>query len=106
MSTYIPRPNSATLWPNDYKRTEQHPDKRGTILLEREFLRQMLTKTTGQPTVAIQISGWTRVANGKDCWYIEASEPYVKPEVPVAPVQAAPRPAPRQDPVDDSDIPF
>ena len=104
MSTYIPKPNSATLWPNVYKRIEQHPDKRGTILLEREFLRQMLAKTTGQPTVAIQISGWARVANGKDCLYIEASEPYAKPDA--APVQAAPRPAPRPDPVDDSDIPF
>ena len=106
MSAYIPRPNSATLWPNDYKRTEQHPDKRGTILLEREFLRQMLAKTTEQPTVAIQIAGWARIANGKDCWYIEASEPYVKPDAPATPVQAAPRPTPRPDLVDDSDVPF
>ena len=103
MSTYIPKPNTGTLWPNEYKRTEQHPDKRGDLVLDREFLRQMLTKTTGQPTVTIQISGWVKVFNGKDCLSMQASEPYVRPDVPV---QAAPRPVPRPDPVDDSDIPF
>jgi hypothetical protein len=101
MSTYIPKPNTGTLWPNDYKRTEQHPDKRGDLVLDREFLRQMLSKTTGQSTVTIQISGWSKVINGKDCLSMQASEPYVKPDAP-----AAPRSAPRPDPVDDSDIPF
>ena len=103
MSTYIPKPNTGTLWPNEYKRTEQHPDKRGDLVLDREFLRQMLTKTTGQPTVTIQISGWVKVFNGKDCLSMQASEPYVRPDVPV---QAAPRSTPRPDPVDDSEIPF
>ncbi len=104
MSTYIPKPNTGTLWPNDYKRTEQHPDKRGDLVLDRELLRLMLSKTTGQPTVTMQISGWIKVINGKDCLSIQASEPYVKPDA--APSTAAPRPAPRPDPVDDSDIPF
>jgi len=72
-------------------------------VLDREFLRQMLTKTTGQSTVTIQISGWSKLINGKDCLSMQASEPYVKPD---APVQAAPRSTPRPDPVDDSEIPF
>lgn len=100
MNTYVPKPNTGTLWPNDYKRTEQHPDKRGDLVLDREFLRQMLTKTTGQPTVKIQLSGWIKVINGKDCLSVQASEPYVKPDA--EPV----RKAPAQQPVDDSDIPF
>jgi hypothetical protein len=61
----------------------------------------MLTKTTGQSTVTIQVSGWIKVINGKDCLSMQASEPYVKPD---APVQAAPRPAPQQ--INDEDIPF
>jgi len=48
--------------------------------------------------VTIQISGWSKVINGKDCLSIQASEPYVKPDA------APPKPAPQQ--INDEDIPF
>lgn len=89
---YTPKPNTGTLWPNEYKKAENQPDKRGDLLLDRALLKLLMSKTNDD-LIKITISGWTRVINGKDCLSIAAAEPYVKP---------AYKPAPE----DDSDIPF
>lgn len=89
---YTPKPNTGTLWPNEYKKSENQPDKRGDLLLDRGLLKQLMSKTDDD-LIKITISGWTRVINGKDCLSIAAAEPYVKP-------------AYKAVPEDDSDVPF
>lgn len=89
---YTPKPNTGTLWPNEYKKSENQPDKRGDLLLDRALLKLLMSKTDDD-LIKITISGWTRVINGKDCLSIAAAEPYVKPAY--KPVQE-----------DDSDVPF
>jgi hypothetical protein len=34
MSNYTPKPNNGSLWPNDKKTEEKHPDRTGSIMLE------------------------------------------------------------------------
>lgn len=89
--SYTPKPNTGTLWPNEYKKAENQPDKRGDLLLDRSLLKLLMSKTDGD-LIKITVSGWTRVINGKDCLSIAASEPYVKPVKSVLD--------------DDSDMPF
>lgn len=76
---YEPKPNSGTLWPNDYKKQDSHPDLKGDLHLDRDLLNALMIKN---PTglVKITVAGWKKNINGKDVLSLSASEPYVKPE--------------------------
>ena len=75
---YEPKPNSGTLWPNDYKKTDAHPDLKGDVFMDRDLLNSLMIK---QPDglVKISIAGWKKNFNGKEVVSISASAPYVKP---------------------------
>lgn len=77
--SYIPKPNTGTLWPNDRKAGPSHPDVRGDVFLDRAFLKDMMNKSSDD-LVKIQIAGWNKVINGKSCLSVSASAPYVKPQ--------------------------
>ena len=75
---YEPKPNSGTLWPNEYKKAANHPDIKGDVFIDRDLLNALMIK---QPTglVKISISGWKKIIANKDAISISASEPWVKP---------------------------
>lgn len=75
---FVPKPNTGTLWPNDKKKTDMHPDVRGDLNLDRFFLKDMLAKTDDD-LIKISVAGWKKEINGKKTLSISASEPYVKP---------------------------
>jgi hypothetical protein len=75
---FVPKPNTGTLWPNDKKKTDSHPDVRGDLNLDRSFLKDMLAKTDDD-LIKVSIAGWKKEINGKKTLSISASEPYVKP---------------------------
>lgn len=93
--SFVPKPNTGTLWPNERKTAETHPDMRGDIFISVSLLRSLMAK--GEDPVKISIAGWGKTINGKDCLSIAASEPYVKPVDNVTKASAA-------DP--DEDVPF
>jgi len=93
---FIPKPNTGTLWPNKYKKASSHPDKKGDLVLDKEFLKDMIRKSDGD-LVKIAIAGWEKDINGQDCLSIAASEPYIKKE------EAQPV---KQDDEGDEDVPF
>ena len=74
---YIPKPNTGTLWPNEYKKSDNHPDLKGDILIEKSLLQALISK--GEDPVKISIAGWKKEINGKKTLSISASEPYEKP---------------------------
>jgi hypothetical protein len=65
---FVPKPNTGTLWPNDKKKTDMHPDVRGDMLAK-----------TDDDLIKISVAGWKKEINGKKTLSISASEPYVKP---------------------------
>ena len=75
---FVPKPNTGTLWPNDKKKTDSHPDVRGDLNLDRSFLKDMLAKTDDD-LIKVSIAGWKKEINGKKTLSISASEPYIKP---------------------------
>jgi hypothetical protein len=85
---YIPKPNTGTLWPNEYKKSDTYPDLKGDILIEKSLLQALISK--GEDPVKISIAGWKKEINGKECISMKASEPYVKPQSPVAPDEDVP----------------
>jgi hypothetical protein len=92
---FIPKPNTGTLWPNKFKNSASHPDKKGDLVLSRSFLKDMMSKSDDD-LIKISIAGWERDINGQDCLSISASEPYVKKE--------ESKPAKQEEP--DEDVPF
>ena len=85
---YIPKPNTGTLWPNEYKKSETYPDLKGDILIDKSLLQELISK--GEDPVKISIAGWKKEINGKDCISMKASEPYVKPKSPEVPDEDVP----------------
>lgn len=94
-----PWPNKATLWPNDKKETDRHPDIKGNLYVERGLLSLLMEKySTPDGLVQVAISGWYININGKKCVSLNAGEPYIS-----KPKTAPPPPPP---PEDDEDMPF
>jgi hypothetical protein len=95
MAGYVPKPNSGTLWPNEYKKSENHPDVRGDLYLDLNMLKTEWAKADNN-MLKITISGWSKEIAGKQVLSISAAAPYVKP------AEAAPK-APE---TYDEDVPF
>lgn len=107
MADYKQNPNSGTLWPNDRKTAQNHPDMRGDIFLDPQLVREQLANldpATG--FVKIAISGWAKTIANKNCLSMSAQKPYVKPAENTSYAQPAPQQAPALPDVPDSEIPF
>lgn len=92
--SYVPKPNTGSLWPNAQKVGDKHPDFRGDVVLDRSLVRSLMDK--GEEMIKISISGWNATTmNGRDYISLKASEPFVpKPVAPAPSVE------------DDEDVPF
>ena len=101
--SYQNKPNTGKLFVNEYKERDVHPDRKGTLYLDREFLAKMLEQP--DDLVVVEISAWENVsATGKEYLGLKVQEPREKKEKPEPKPQA--KPAPEPVPEDDSDIPF
>jgi uncharacterized protein (DUF736 family) len=70
------KPNSGAMFNNDKKSSQNHPDKRGDVHLDRTFLLNLLHKNS-DPLVKIALSGWEKTsAAGKPYLSLSASEPW------------------------------
>jgi hypothetical protein len=74
---YVAKPNSGTLWPNKYKKQENHPDVKGDLHLDKALLENLIAKSKGN-LVKIAVSGWSKPINGQKVLSLSASEPYEK----------------------------
>jgi hypothetical protein len=77
---FEPKPNTGSLWPNEYKKQDNHPDVRGDVNIEKTLLENLILKSKGN-LVKIAIAGWSKEIKGKKVLSITASEPYEKPSV-------------------------
>lgn len=103
---FVPKPNTGTLWENDYKKADSHPDFKGDMFFDRAFLKKMLNESSDE-LVKIAIAAWGGETNGRTRFSLGMSAPYVKPEEKSEdsrPSRIARRQEPQDD--DDSDVPF
>jgi len=74
---YEQKPNTGALFPN-IKKTDNHPDFRGDVHLDKAFLENLITKSKGN-LIKVQIAAWKKESSaGKKYMSLSASEPYVK----------------------------
>lgn len=93
--TFIPKPNTGSLWANDRKTDDKHPDMRGEVVIDKQLLVDLIAK--GENPVKIALAGWNRTTTtGRDYMSLVASEPFV-PQKKQEPPQAS---------VDSEDVPF
>lgn len=95
--TYVPKPNTGTLFNNDRKEPgSSQPDRKGNIFLDRALIEEQLKSTPEGELVKFDISGWD---NGARIG-LAFSKPYVKQERQTEnKVKAA-------DPDPDNEVPF
>ncbi len=75
---FEPKPNSGAMFVNEQKKSENHPDWRGDLHLDKTFIIQQMDKMDG-PLVKISLSAWSKQAkSGKDYLSLAASEPWIK----------------------------
>lgn len=90
MNTFSPKPNSGALFPNSYKKQQNHPDVKGDIYVDRSLLKSLMSKTD-EDLIKLSLSGWIKVSSRGDFTSLSISEPYERKE---------------QKPVADEDVPF
>ena len=75
-------PNRGTLWTNDYKKLDTHPDMKGDIKLEIELVKDML-ENADTDHIVIKLGAWLgRHTDGKR--KISLKFDNYKPEAPAA----------------------
>ena len=42
---YTPKPNTGTMFQNNYKKSDNHPDLKGDLFLDRSFLKSLINET-------------------------------------------------------------
>jgi hypothetical protein len=98
MSAYQPKPNSGAIFYHE-KSGPNHPDMRGDMHLDRQFLKKILNETEGD-LVKLSIACWNKTSSaGREYMSCSISEPFVKRE-------NAGSPAPKPTPSDREDVPF
>jgi len=76
---YESRPNTGVLFNNDTKKSENHPDFRGSVDIDRNLLIDLLKKHQSGP-IKVAIAAWKKTSQaGNDFLSLSASEPYEKP---------------------------
>ena len=78
---FVPRPNTGTLWPNDKRTSDNQPNVRGDIFVDKELLKKLLNESEAG-MVQLSLSGWTKELGGKKALSLKVSEPYKKVAVP------------------------
>jgi hypothetical protein len=75
---YEVKPNSGSLFVNEKKTSESHPDFQGKIIISAELIR----KLAGQgEAITFEVSGWKKTTgSGKNLLSLAIKEPYKKPE--------------------------
>ena len=86
-------PNSGALFPNKNKKSDAHPNVRGTVKVERSLLKELMSESDNE-LIEIEISGWTKEFKGGKFLSLKVAKPF-KP--------SAPR---KQQNDDDEEIPF
>lgn len=87
-------PNSGALFPNKFKKSDAHPNVRGTIKIERSLLKELMSEADGE-LIEVELSGWTKEGRDGKFLSLKVGKPYRK--------DAAPK---RQDDDDSDPIPF
>ena len=73
---YETKPNTGTLFTNDRKQQETHPDYNGKLLISRELLE----KLAGYGEAMIEVSAWIKETKaGSTIINLQCKEPYKKP---------------------------
>lgn len=85
-------PNSGALFPNKNKKSDAHPNVRGTVKVERSLLKELMSESDNE-LIEIEISGWTKEFKGGKFLSLKVAKPF-KPG------------APKKQKDDDEEIPF
>ena len=52
--SFVPKPNTGSLWHNDKKIEDKHPDMRGEIVVDKQLLLDLISK--GENPVKLAVS--------------------------------------------------
>jgi hypothetical protein len=70
-------PNSGSLWPAKERKSDKHPNLRGSIKMDPDLLQEMINQSGGG-LVEIDLGGWTKEYNGKKFISLKGGMPYKK----------------------------
>ena len=81
---FDPKPNTGGLFANTFKKTDDQPDMRGDLVIDKTFLINMMDKSKGA-NCKISVAAWKKESSsGKKYLSLSVSEPYVASAAPVA----------------------
>jgi len=94
--SFVPKVNTGSLWKNDKKTEDKHPDYRGDAVLDKAMLQELIAK--GEDPVTISVSLWkNKTKAGQPYLGVSFQKPFVSDKKPVQK---------QIEDEDDDDIPF
>jgi hypothetical protein len=74
---YETKPNTGSLFINDRKNADSHPDFSGKLLVSRALIQRLLAE--GQDDITIELSAWEKTTKADQIWLsLSCKEPYKK----------------------------
>lgn len=70
-------PNSGALFPNKNKKSDAHPNVRGTVKVERSLLKELMAESDNE-LIEIEISGWTKTFKDGKFLSLKVAKPFKK----------------------------
>ena len=70
-------PNSGALFPNKNKKSDAHPNVRGTVKVERSLLKELMSESDNE-LIEIEISGWTKTFKDGKFLSLKVAKPFKK----------------------------
>jgi hypothetical protein len=70
-------PNSGALFPNKNKKSDAHPNVRGTVKIERSLLKELMSESDNE-LIEIEISGWTKTFKDGKFLSLKVAKPFKK----------------------------
>lgn len=74
------KPNEASLWANQFKQSDKHPDKKGLLSISQSLLKELIEQQGKGNDFVVEVSAWENVTRtGKSVINIKLAKPYKFP---------------------------
>jgi hypothetical protein len=57
--------NTGALWVNNYKKTDKHPDFKGSVTLSKDMLKMLVERAKAGKEIKLDIGAWKKSGNDK-----------------------------------------
>lgn len=79
MSDFQQRPNKGSMFPNKWKKNDNHPDFKGSVFIDKDLLIELVKNRTSE-LIEVKLDAWKKVDKNGNPWLSMSVDTYKKQE--------------------------